>query len=359
MILESFGKKYLKSVFLTHKIHYLNFSLLLAIVIILLIFTSTKVFASHSLNRNQLELNTEIKISHPMQLIEAIGKTYISPEEIYLAEYQKLLKQRKKLHVEYIQAANRLSPCKIFFISTSDLLKDLKQDAKVFWDGKCKNGYADGLGREFLVLDEFTSWSLAVYKNKTPTYYIEKNINLGSYIVGKMQVESLIWYGIKTKTSMFDPVQDIGKFDYDKQTKTFERTYLNNSSMKSYIKEFPNFRYQKDDYTLNRNSTVEYEFALYDKNNIRNGWGMGKRKDQFRPNFGIYTDDDPQPKVLEISYLFKFNAIIQSIEKNKLEALKAYQQALKTKSEYQKRICKPGLYVDFIDEQSYTKICFE
>jgi hypothetical protein len=71
-------------------------------------------------------------------------------ERKYLAEYQSI----KESHivqsiVKWIQAANKNVPCKVFIGTSKNKDRTLDVNHKAFWDGDCKNGYANGLGRHF------------------------------------------------------------------------------------------------------------------------------------------------------------------------------------------------------------------
>lgn len=95
----------------------------------------------------------------------------VSPEKSVrlITEIQRPGKPPAVLPVRWVQPDNQPQPCKLF----SEQWQHAPQ--RILWDGACKDGYAYGLGREFIVrsaLSGSSAWIVRYHGGETPpTYY--------------------------------------------------------------------------------------------------------------------------------------------------------------------------------------------
>ena len=97
-------------------------------------------------------------------------------ERKYLAEYEQLKNNfSDQSSVKWIQSANKKLPCKVYVGISKTEDRTLDENYKIYWDGGCKNGYANGLGREFERGIVFNMDALVIYQGKEqePQYFIQ------------------------------------------------------------------------------------------------------------------------------------------------------------------------------------------
>ena len=103
-------------------------------------------------------------------------------ERKYLSEYEQLKNKYTNQSVyKWVQPANKKSSCKVYVgISKATENRTLDENYKIYWDGGCKNGYANGLGREFERGTVLNMEALAIYQGKQqePQYYIQTYLEM-------------------------------------------------------------------------------------------------------------------------------------------------------------------------------------
>jgi hypothetical protein len=113
------------------------------------------------------------------QTTDAFVRQFESSDESDLRDW-KLFKSGQTGQLErlpdvklaWLQPANKKEACKVHAADSKRWWDD--RDNRIFWDGACRDGFAQGLGREFVVRNgELASW-LAAYKqpNTPPEYFL-------------------------------------------------------------------------------------------------------------------------------------------------------------------------------------------
>jgi hypothetical protein len=280
-------------------------------------------------------------------------------ETQYKLDYEKYQNSLEPLKHDYKQPTNKQEPCVISFYYRDEYsLRDVVEN-EIFWDGGCKNGYADGLGREIIGAD-LNLWFLAVYKDGMPTYYIEQNNAYNITFEGVTGTNSVIETGVYTtrykdfiliKAGVFNVKTNINLFvkDFDKRR----------DGIRYFVKEYPSSKYQSIDYQYLANSAVEFEFALYDENNIRSGWGISRFKKSYPYITGEYINGKAVAQKLPSRYLEKFKRILDEVTLAEYKAIKAQKNAHKVMEQYQDRICSTGVDIQGLDKAKYQAICVE
>lgn len=171
----------------------------------------------------------------------------------YLKEHNKLVKELPKKLETYVQPYNKKEPCKIWFSYTEDNKWFEEDSYTIAWDGKCKNGYASGLGREIESADMMDKWGIAIYKKGKPTYYIIKN-NLSDVLfegIDDVKNDDVIgvYTIIKEKSDDIDIRVIAGVYDGKNHIsyKNYTSPFWNGTC--TYSKEYLNFRYIYRPYT--------------------------------------------------------------------------------------------------------------
>lgn len=260
-------------------------------------------------------------------------------EKHYLNEYQRLMQQQAPYQVSYVQPINKKKACKVWVVASSEFLKTTLLELKYFWDGACKNGYADGLGREFLVGGKYSRWALAHYQEGIPTYYAENDLFNKIYIEGIFDTNQLTWTGVETYFGDGFVMKQIGIKDYSTQIYLLEYVFSSRPGVRFLSKDYPNFVYKQKEYKLEPLSKVAYEFGIYDKNHKPNGWGLLKLKGETYHESFAYIDGKPKLTPLPNEFIQKYHYIMDEIHWAGQQALKAQKKALKVKQLYVRKYC--------------------
>ena len=284
-----------------------------------------------------------------------------SYEVNYLKEHNKLVKELPKKFETYIQPYNKKESCKVWMQYIKKNIYFEEDSYKIAWDGKCKNGYASGLGREIESADMMNKWGIAIYKKGKPIYYVTKD-NLSDVLFEGIQdvrnddsigVTTIIKetnndIDIQVVSSVYDGKNHVS---YKESTSPFwNGTYF-------YSKEYLNFRYFYQDNTRNDINRIAFGFGIQNNDGINNGWSIDKLKNSNSIRTGEYILGKGKQFKLPQSYIDKANNIISEIKKNSQKAYQAQEQAQQVKKQYLKRICKKSIKVSWMDNDDYKEIC--
>jgi len=294
-------------------------------------------------------------------LIKNNLKRISSYEVNYLKEHRKLLNELPKLKETYVQPKNKKEPCKIM-MGYREGDEYFKEDSwKVFWDGKCKNGFASGLGREIEKADMVDKWQIGIYKKgKAKDYLIQKDI-LNNAIIEGLKDEN-IWYSVNTFIKVKNGDINIRTQSGMRDNKNFISLYSYTSPFwngtYNYTKEYMSFAYVYSNYEQNDiNDKMDFEFLMKHNGGINNGWAIAKQKKSTSLITGEFIEGKFNPFELPQSYNQKSDEILSEIKKASQKAFQAQEQAQKVKKQYLKRICKKNVKVTWMDNDEYKEIC--
>ena len=295
----------------------------------------------------------------PSKKSQVALKRIASYETAYTKKYKNILKTIPKYKFTYIQPSNKKEACKLQ-MSYDGNYKWFEEDSyKVFWDGKCKNGYASGLGREIETADMVDKWGITIYKKGKPTYYVVNNI-LASTLFEGVDTPNKDYYGVTTTIN--EELEDINIItnagNINRKTKV-NLVYISSPFWNGrffYEKQYPNYKYVYQDDSNNDSAKYKSSFFLVDENNVHNGWIFTKDKlDNVATGEilnGKYTNFN-----MPIKYRQKVEKTINQVHEARRKAFRAQKEAKKVKKQYLKRICKENVKVDFMDNDEYKEIC--
>lgn len=285
---------------------------------------------------------------------------YASYEKNYLNEYNEILKN-SPLHKEtYRQPSNKKESCKVWFGYTEDNQYFKEESYKIFWDGGCKNGYADGLGREIEKDTLMDKWGLAIYKDGKPTYYIINDALRNKLFEGIDDQNTQNSYGVHTqiteKMGDIDVVNVAVADNKNDKVALLSRTSPFWSGSYILEKAYPNFKYVYVNHENNDEAKLDFQFFLSDKKN-KNGWAIEKQKNNTKINTGEFIMNEGRFVDLPSDYNRKADEIIKEINEAQQKAYQAQEQAQLVKKQYMKKICKDTVKVTFMDNNDYKLIC--
>jgi len=284
-----------------------------------------------------------------------------SYESNYLKEHNKLVKKLPKHLETYVQPYNKKESCKIWMGYPEGNAYFEEDSYKIAWDGKCKNGYASGLGREIESADMKDKWGIAIYKKGKPTYYITKNNLYNVLFEGIQDVknddEIGVYTTIKQKSDDIDIRVIAGVYDGKNHIsyKNYTSPFWNGTY--TYSKEYLNFGYGYTDHTQNDMVPMDFEFRMQNEKGVNNGWAIAKQKKSTSLIIGEFINGKFKPFKLPQSYNDKADSILREIKEASQKGYAAQEEAQKVKKQYLKRVCKKSVKVDWMDNDDYKNIC--
>lgn len=278
----------------------------------------------------------------------------------YLKEFEEIKKTAPKTIFKWIQPKNKKAACTIAVPGGED---DPTKDSsyKIFWDGECKDGYAFGLGREIEKANLTDAWQIAIYeKGMAQGYYVHHDILNNRLHEGESNyygAASVVERYVEEKNGNIDITFVIGKMGGLPQEPDLtigSSPFWNHTQ--AYRKEYPNFRYEYNDYKNNDIEIIDFNFQLVNKDNQRNGWGFEKNKNGTIVK-GEYVNGKPNPSDLPLQYMNKADSIIKEIQEAYSKALQSQSLAQLVKKQYLRKICKDNVKVNFMDNAEYKEVC--
>ena len=280
-------------------------------------------------------------------------------EKEYLAEFEQLKSDfSDQSEIKWVQPENKKSPCKVYVGVSKEDDRTLDDNYKIYWDGGCKSGYANGLGREFERATVLNMEALAIYKGKEeePEYFIQ------TYQLDNKTQEGDISNGYFVETTINE---DNFNFDINYQYGFFgtsEMPYrlitsvspFNDNSV--HYKQYINFSYVLYDMSYNEFDKRKYTFEMIYKKNS-NGFGFTTPKIGAVASGEMSNGTFVRRVQLPKSYFDKVAQIRNEIKDAVIKAVNAQKYALKVKKQYMNRICKESYTVDFMDSSEYKNIC--
>jgi hypothetical protein len=280
-------------------------------------------------------------------------------EKEYLAEYEQLKRNfSEQSEIKWIQPANKKLPCKVYVGISKGDDRTLDDNYKIYWDGGCKNGYANGLGREFERATVLNMEALAIYKGseEKPEYFVQ------TYLLDNKTQEGDISNGYYVETTINE---DNFNFDINYQYGFFGSKEIPyrlitmkspfNDNILQY-KQYQNFSYVLYDYSNNEFEQAKYNFHMVYKGK-ENGFGFSTRKSGETLSIEFSNGSMVSEVQLPNSYFLKVGLVQNEINDAGVKAISAQKYALKVKKQYMNRICKESESVDFMDDKEYKNIC--
>ncbi|WP_408602198.1 hypothetical protein [Pseudomonas sp. PLMAX] len=254
------------------------------------------------------------------------------------------------------QADNKKEACKLFMGSTPDQKYWEWPETKITWDGQCKDGYAYGVGREFLDTRKGLMSTIGTYSGgeKEPFYEASTNFDKGELVVGDLKAKKVMAIQVQQSPMPFAMTSTIfnsaGTYDYAKID------YLGGPAtavIKSYRNGFV-FRFFK---VTDPGLPVDFTMEV-----LKDGRPVGYKIERLK-NGALYgvslLGQQPQQVGLPASLVNFYNAQYQDISQKLGETKPAYDQALVTIERYKRAICGKGDKVDYVDQEKYRLICSE
>lgn len=281
-------------------------------------------------------------------------------ERKYLVEYENIKASYiDQSVVKWIQPANQKTPCKVYVGISKTEDRTLDDDYKIYWDGSCKNGFANGLGREFERGTVLNMEAIVIYQGmqQEPQYFIQKYHLDNKTQEGDLNNHYFVETTINDDNFNFEVDYKYGYFGSSEAPAliTHSSPFYDNII---YYKNYPNFYYILYDMSNNEFEERSYQSAMY-HNGKANGFMFDTPKVGAAASVEMTNGVHVRNVILPNSYFTKISQIVNEVNEAGKKALNAQKRALKVKKQYMNRICKKSITVNFIDNEEYKKICNE
>jgi len=261
--------------------------------------------------------------------------------------------------VKWVQPKNKKIPCKVYVGISVIEDRTLDKNYKIFWDGDCKNGYANGLGREFERSTILNMEALAIYQGQKeePKYYIQKYHLDNKVQEGDIKNRYFVETTINEDNFNFNITYKYGFLGSLKEPYQMVIQSSPFSDIVLYEKNYPNFRFQLFDLSNDEFQQNKYAFYMLNKDGQKHGFGFETPKSGNTKGGEFINGSATRLVGLPKGYFNKANNIFSEIKQAGQKAIDAQSQALKVKKQYMRKICKNSVSVSFIDNEEYKKIC--
>lgn len=281
-------------------------------------------------------------------------------EHLLLARKSAAPEEPEKL---YTQPVNKKETCKL--ATTQDQLA--RPNFRAYWDGKCKNGFAFGLGRDIAISDTHHVEEITVhdgdgYNWSQPRVAYNYVNNLVLYAVGGSKFPALTQLIEKMDDSVggFNAYHTLSVVDESGnalilQTSAFhpQKTYLN-------IKNHGSISYRFTDYSAvpvtNQNATAFTVEIVDPKDNTTGGVAIARYANGFVQHFKV-ANGKTELISLPTEYTDHLQTKYQEVLSVTSRANSSLQRAQQIEREYLFKACNGKSSINGLNNATYTKIC--
>lgn len=296
----------------------------------------------------------------------ASGPVEIPYEKIMAREQNNLAlskaeldKTYKKVKAQYIQASNHTQKCLLKFVGFDE---DLANHT-VYWDGKIKNGYANGLGRSFLFKDGIlisehlvnykddasdseqyymNNWKEGGFADSNNEYYVK------TYLINSPQNFTMHYVmgeaSDKTKKDLENGVSIVAIYPRD--------------DVVIFAKQYATFTY-----VIRYDNNIFNELAIavseLNREQLANGFVIAKYRNGSVIHGEVLNGSFVREVSLPIEYISKLTAIEHESRTVMNNAIQAQNEAIAIKNQYKTKICKTRRPISYMDDDLYYSLCDE
>lgn len=288
-------------------------------------------------------------------------------EDAYLKAYE--ASGNKQTHEEgafkLVQPKNKKEPCKLYVFYYPDDDKTLQDEFDLSWDGMCKDGLAQGLGREVEKSKGSHIEQIAYYeKGKAKDYCSattphDNTIETGECSYDLKKGDYLSRMIIQNPESEnFEVYLELGvNFNNNNFPIFFTRSYLFHDIVE-YWKVYPEFCYTIIDHSNDKSVEKQMDYYMKDFNTGKmNGYAFTSYKSgeifAGELNQGEILNREPLPS----EFYEKVNNLKKEIEQHALKAKDAYEIAMSNKLDYLGKVCSDNAEINYLLNNDIRELC--
>lgn len=257
---------------------------------------------------------------------------------------------RNSIQVKWVQASNKKEQCKVYVAYDKSYDRTLEPDYKIYWDGKCKNGYAYGFGREIETSINLRIEALGLYSEagKQPKYF---------YQINRLENEYISIDNDKTVTTQI----------HNETTKPFSihNVYVRQNEKLAYIVKYsPLSNIIELHKIYNTGFGYFYAFDTQLKKIVIAGTTYQGEPVGYHIEYNINTGEfvhlnskKPEKVTLPDKYLNHLLKIYDEILEETKNISEVEKKASRYKKQYISNICSKKNKINYIDNNIYYEIC--
>ncbi|NLS11673.1 hypothetical protein HGP28_02060 [Vibrio sp. SM6] len=255
----------------------------------------------------------------------------------------------------FVQATNKKKQCKI----SIEPFMAAQENAQIYWDGSCKDGYADGLGRRIVISDQMHHESIITLRNgKTSdgTVTIYDRIH-NTVLRGKNRDDSDVFSG------QIEWITDNG-VNFDVQQ--FYGVRKNNEAAGVYTSPFfpqSTYTYTKNNLTTGatdfRHIPTELALRVFQQNATTRQFGgvmIESHKNGAIHHF-LHSASTPQNVIIPEVYRNELGRQLDVAHQSANQAQVDYQQSLAQEKVYLYKVCQNEKSMDGLSDAIYRMVC--
>lgn len=268
--------------------------------------------------------------------------------------------------VAWLQPLNKTISCKVFVAEPREKEVPwwISGEAKIYWDGACKDGYAFGVGREFLDSKKGLSSWLGEYfgAEQKPSYYLVVNYDTQdiSFQVSNLHTAVRLEYKVQ-QSAIAKRISTEYRFaDFPEKRLYGMGRYIGEdivqmgvtlSNNNSYMIETNHNPAQGVWFMFTRNGQNErIGYSVLNINNL-----IKKQVRHFEQINQVQSKDVTLP----LTYLNHLAALEKVISTKLNIADNMLQQSFSAINKYKRMICVGKVSVPFVDDEIYGRICLK
>lgn len=286
-------------------------------------------------------------------------------EEQLLQEYADMAQSLRPLKqaVTWIQPRNMYQDCRI-------IAHPGDEDRDFYWDGKCKDGYASGLGR--IMAPDGSTFELVEFNEpgQMPEIFsfVEPDKKYYQYVMpDPHRPERMLETFLRITEGSYGKTYVLSYIAIDSHTYIEDMTSeVVPTKLKVLTRSYPKFKYTFIDFYNMRKSEIAYWYKLVDRRNkdIPGTYQYILDKANTRiagsiPGVAVQQDRSLQPVFMDPDFVPPHYKIFREIEANTAQAKEAITRAEPKIAEYRKRICSVSPIRPFGKVPHYKDICTE
>lgn len=261
----------------------------------------------------------------------------------------------------YVQPLNKTEPCKL----QTDKEQQDRNNFQAFWDGKCKNGFAFGLGRDIAIsdthhLEEITTYgdNGKIIDSPSVLYDFVHNVVEYRYIKGENVQMAIFREVISNDAGNFSVTYSTGLWDRAGNGQGTYWSPFDSQVTLVNIKDNVFYRFVKNDIagTISPTTPIFGSDTLEKESRAVGGYAMAAFSNGQIRHFKM-KDGRPEFVLLPESYTSHISVIQQEISNSQAKISADIEKAKRMEKEYLYFACNGKHAIQGLDVEISTKIC--
>jgi hypothetical protein len=294
------------------------------------------------------------------------GPRKVTHEEASAFERSLMARTKKPTRHEpiYTQPVNKSEPCRL--PSSQEQLDRPK--FRAYWDGDCKNGFANGLGRDIAISDTHHVEEITIHDGtgsnwSQPRVFYDFVNNSVSYRAGgaKEPADTMIRENYINSVSGFSVSQLIVVVDESGNSSILSTSPFHTERLHAFTNIDGSFDFRFSDNTaapaIDPNTATRTFSVSNPKTNTRGGFSIiGYGNGQFR-HFRMVNGEFGEVVTLPVEYTSHIYSVYQKVRESVAGAIPVLKSSQQIEREYLFKVCNGKGSIPGLDQAAYSKVC--